>query len=160
MADSRRRISVVIDTNLLVRAAFNTHRYLLDRYRGSVVNIMVSRGDNEFRPMRLLDSLGHPLRQVISPALRQELLEALERLNPQDPLLIDCMKLVRARVELATVVEPNITVNCCRDPDDNRVLECAIGGQVRAIITGDEDLLSMREFEGIPIMNTEQFFSW
>jgi predicted nucleic acid-binding protein len=39
-----------------------------------------------------------------------------------------------------------------RDPDDVHVLACAVAAAADAIVTGDDDLLSMKSFEGIPIM--------
>ena len=43
-----------------------------------------------------------------------------------------------------------------RDPDDLHVLICAVGAEVDAIVTGDDDLLSLETFEGIPILTVRQ----
>ena len=43
------------------------------------------------------------------------------------------------------------------DPQDNRVLECALAGNVNYIITGDKHLLKLKEFEGIRIINASKF---
>jgi predicted nucleic acid-binding protein len=48
-------------------------------------------------------------------------------------------------------------VSVCRDPDDNRVLECALDGHVEYIITGDKDLLDLGEFQGMRIINVSDF---
>ena len=39
-----------------------------------------------------------------------------------------------------------------RDHDDLAVLACAVGAKADAIVTGDEDLLSLGSFSGIPII--------
>lgn len=39
-----------------------------------------------------------------------------------------------------------------RDPDDAHVLACAVAVKADAIVTGDNDLLSLGSFEGIPII--------
>ncbi len=39
-----------------------------------------------------------------------------------------------------------------RDPDDVQVLACAVAGLADAIVTGDDDLLALRDSEGIPII--------
>lgn len=44
-----------------------------------------------------------------------------------------------------------ITVNACRDPDDNRILETAVLGHADTIVSGDKDLLSLGGYEGITI---------
>ena len=43
-----------------------------------------------------------------------------------------------------------------RDPDDLHVLVCAVGADADAIVTGDDDLLSLEKFEGIPILTARQ----
>lgn len=40
-----------------------------------------------------------------------------------------------------------------RDPDDLHVLACAVSAEADAIVTGDKDLLTMKSFEGIPIID-------
>ncbi|MBL8381433.1 MAG: putative toxin-antitoxin system toxin component, PIN family [Burkholderiales bacterium] len=40
----------------------------------------------------------------------------------------------------------------CRDADDDHVLACAIAADADLIVSGDEDLLSLRTYEGIPIL--------
>ena len=45
----------------------------------------------------------------------------------------------------------------CRDSDDDKILECAVSGNVDFIISGDNDLLSLKEFQGIPIMTASEY---
>jgi len=40
----------------------------------------------------------------------------------------------------------------CRDRDDVKFLECAVSGKVDYIVSGDDDLISVREIEGIKII--------
>jgi predicted nucleic acid-binding protein len=39
------------------------------------------------------------------------------------------------------------------------VLRCAVGGQAQAIVTGDKDLLTLREFHGILIVTPRIFLT-
>jgi len=43
-----------------------------------------------------------------------------------------------------------------RDPKDLPVLAAAVAAHADAIVTGDDDLLSLQSFEGIPIMKARQ----
>jgi predicted nucleic acid-binding protein len=44
---------------------------------------------------------------------------------------------------------PNGTV---RDADDEAVLSCAIGGKADYIVSGDDDLLTLKVYQNIPII--------
>jgi hypothetical protein len=39
----------------------------------------------------------------------------------------------------------------CRDPDDDEVLALAIAAKLELIVSGDNDLLWLSSFEGVPI---------
>lgn len=43
------------------------------------------------------------------------------------------------------------------DPDDNRVLECAVAAGSRYLVTGDGDLLQLGRYEGIAILRVADF---
>jgi putative PIN family toxin of toxin-antitoxin system len=43
------------------------------------------------------------------------------------------------------------------DPKDNKFLECAVEGKADYIISGDQHLLSLREYQGIEIVKTKEF---
>ncbi len=43
------------------------------------------------------------------------------------------------------------------DPDDNIILECAKEGNADMIISGDEDLINLKEFKGIAIKTPAQY---
>ena len=44
-----------------------------------------------------------------------------------------------------------------RDTDDNKVLETAVVGKCNWIITGDKDLLTVKKYQQIKIVNPGQF---
>ncbi len=46
------------------------------------------------------------------------------------------------------------------DPDDDRILECAIAAGSDYIVSEDKDLLRMREFRGTPIQTIREFIDW
>jgi uncharacterized protein len=59
----------------------------------------------------------------------------------------------------ATLVEVTVSLQVCRDPKDNLVLELAVSGQATSIISGDNDLLALHPFIGIPIRTPAEFLS-
>lgn len=64
-----------------------------------------------------------------------------------------------AKIALITIlIEPNININEIKeDPDDNRVLECAVSAEVDFIISGDNHLLSLKRYSGIDIITASEF---
>ena len=52
------------------------------------------------------------------------------------------------------VIAPKITVKVCRDEKDNKFLECAESAKADYLVSGDEDLLSLKEHKGIIIIRT------
>jgi putative PIN family toxin of toxin-antitoxin system len=93
---------------------------------------------------------------VTSPALLDELDEKLRLkfgLSPYDA------ELVQARLQgSAVIVRPTIVLDVIKDdPDDNRVLECALTGEADYVVSGDRHLLTLSSYEGIPILTVRQF---
>ena len=44
-----------------------------------------------------------------------------------------------------------------RDKKDNKIIECAFDGKADYIVTGDPDLLVLKEFRGIKIVKAKEF---
>jgi uncharacterized protein len=58
---------------------------------------------------------------------------------------------------LSRFAEPQLTVSDCSDPDDNRVLECALQARAAYLVTGDRHLLILHPYRGIAIVTPKQF---
>jgi predicted nucleic acid-binding protein len=43
------------------------------------------------------------------------------------------------------------------DPDDDKILECAVVGGASHVVTGDRHLLSLGSYQGIPIISATSF---
>ncbi|HCR35491.1 putative toxin-antitoxin system toxin component, PIN family [Candidatus Woesebacteria bacterium GWC2_33_12] len=90
-----------------------------------------------------------------SPQLISELLEILlQKFNFSDEMI----KKVEVQINsLSHVVYPTVEINIARDRDDNRVLEVAEESESSIIVTGDKDLLSLKVYKNIIIMNPKVF---
>lgn len=53
--------------------------------------------------------------------------------------------------------DPETSVNEAEDSDDNKFLECAISANADYIISGDTDLLELKEYQDITITTPEKF---
>ena len=56
------------------------------------------------------------------------------------------------------IIEPITHVEICRDPDDNKFLECAKDSHALYIVSGDKNLLVIEEYENIQIMTAKDFY--
>lgn len=65
-------------------------------------------------------------------------------------------ELITRYLNVAIIVEPATLPQIVRDPDDDHVLACALGARAELIVTGDKDLLSLDNFEEIPIVSTAE----
>ena len=54
---------------------------------------------------------------------------------------------------LAKLVKPEAIERTVRDADDDAVLACALAAQANLIVSGDADLLTLQEYQGIRIVD-------
>lgn len=62
-------------------------------------------------------------------------------------MIIGAMKLIEARH----------TVRVCRDPDDDKFIECALDADCHYIISGDKDLLAIEAYDKTRILTVSEF---
>jgi putative PIN family toxin of toxin-antitoxin system len=61
----------------------------------------------------------------------------------------------------ATIVRPKpLPKPICRDTDDDEVLAAAVVARAEIILTGDDDLLALEEFQGVRILSPRKFVQW
>lgn len=129
----------VVDTNVLISAVIVPH--------GSVGPVILRLRQGDFT-LFYEDSLLVELVDVLNrPRIRQ-------KYHLDDYDIATIVGLILLRGEEVTPVQQIVA---CRDPNDDKLLEAAIAGQADVIVSGDEDLLMMNLFSGIPIVSPRAF---
>jgi putative PIN family toxin of toxin-antitoxin system len=59
--------------------------------------------------------------------------------------------------ELGELVKPIKKVRIFKDEPDNRILECAIHGRADVLVTGDKEILQLREYKGIKMVSLKEY---
>jgi putative PIN family toxin of toxin-antitoxin system len=134
-------MKAVVDTNILIRALIKprgTVGPVLTRLRAGNYTLVYSQP--------LLDEL---LEKLALPRIREKY-----RLDQQ--AVETTIALLALRGEL---VHPVRAVKVCRDPDDNALIEAALAGNAAYIVTGDEDLLTLKQVEGVRIITPRVFLA-
>jgi putative PIN family toxin of toxin-antitoxin system len=127
-------VKVVFDTNVLVSAL------VFPGGRGEAALIRVIEEQDQL---------------FLSKAILDELLGVLARKFSRDKEEIARVALLLS--ELGVFVRPRQKLRVVKDDPDNRVLECALAGHADAIVTGDRDLLELREFRGVRIITLRDY---
>ena len=124
----------VLDTNVLVSGLLwhGPSNALLGHARAATIELVTSAA--------LLDELA----DVIT---RRKFAAILERTTRTPEHILS-----ELRVLAEVVIAPPLPKPVCRDPDDDAVLACALAGQADLIVSGDDDLLVLKEFQGIRIV--------
>ncbi len=67
------------------------------------------------------------------------------------------VQFIRLIANIAEFVPIIHRVRECRDAKDDKFLEVALNGRADVIITGDDDLLAMNPWRGIPIVSPKDY---
>lgn len=132
-------LRIVIDTNLFVSGIISP--------KGTSAKLISSWQASEFQFVtcqKAVDELNNTLqsRKLVS------------RYNIQ---AADREKLIDAIRHLAIFVEGNTITGVVDDPKDDIFVACAVEGDAKYIVTGDDDLLRLKRYETIRIIKTAYF---
>jgi len=128
-------IRAVIDTNVLISSfiAYGKPRNVLDRVFTGKVRLLTS-------PVILLE-----FEEVLS---REKFGLTKTQVQRIVSLIIRSSEAIEPKTKIILITE---------DPDDNKIIECAIDGRAKYIITGDSHLLKIRKYKNIMIVNPNGF---
>jgi len=97
-------------------------------------------------------------RFISSPATREELQAVLKRPQIQQLADVSIDELSEGLERFSHHVPGNIDVSgACRDAKDDKFLACAVEGDAQYLVSSDRDLLDMRRFRDVAIVNPGQF---
>ncbi len=133
--------SVVLDTQLLLRGA-TARRPTLNR------KIYLAWLEGRWELLISEEILGEIAAVLSDP-------EVVRRLKITEAILKHTLLSLRSRCRW---VEVKSRIRVCRDPGDDKFLECAVDGRADYIVSADKDLPALRSFEGIEIIEAPAFW--
>jgi putative PIN family toxin of toxin-antitoxin system len=92
---------------------------------------------------------------VISKEIIDEVLSVLSLKFSHDREAVSHVAVILS--ELGELVKPTRKISIFKDDPDNRILECAIYGKADALVTGDKEMLRLREYSGIKIISLKEY---
>jgi uncharacterized protein len=130
-------MNVVIDTNIFVSSFF---------------------GGN---PPKIIDLWKHEkITLCLSKAILDEYIDVLCRIGLKDEYELEELLSLFSRGFniLFTIKTPKIQI-IKNDPDDDKFIACAVALKAYAVITGDREVLAVKEYAGIRILTPQQLLA-
>lgn len=131
----------VVDTNVLVSAVI-----LPTSHTGAIMTF-IARGT--VTPLYSSETLEEFARVLARPRIRDRYHIYVDDIRT----ILDLILLQGERIL------PSEKVAICRDPKDDIFLSVALAGKADRIVTGDDDLLALHSFRGIPIVSPTTFLA-
>lgn len=129
---------VVLDTNIFVSSIFwdkgNPHK---------TVELALDKKINVYTSIDILKEL--------EKVLRRDFEEPDELIHSQISLIMEYAKLINVNCRLDVVQD---------DPDDNKIVECAVSAEADFIVTGDPHLLNLKEYMNTKIVSPKEFLNF
>lgn len=92
---------------------------------------------------------------VISPDIIKEVLSVLSSKFGREREALSHVAVTL--LGLGELVRPDQRVRVLRDEPDNRILECAAFGKADLIVTGDKEMLRLKEYMGVKIASLRDY---
>ncbi|MBQ7559282.1 MAG: putative toxin-antitoxin system toxin component, PIN family [Synergistaceae bacterium] len=129
-------MKIVLDTNVIASAMF------FGGQPGTLVRLLVF---NDFQACVSNEILNE----------YERIMEELSLKYPYKPMQFSLDEIIKYMEKIT----PTTHVEICRDPDDNKFIECAIDGKCIYIVSGDKDLLTLNNFNGVQIVTVSEFLN-
>lgn len=134
-------LKLVLDTNTLVSAFF---------WRGNEYSLFKEIEQGKFE-MYLSKEVLDEVEEVIN---RGKFKEILVKTNQKPD------EIIRKIIAVShLVLGPKLGIRVCRDPKDDKFIECAIHAKGDYIVSGDEDILELKQYKNIKIVKSSEILS-
>lgn len=125
-------MKIVLDTNVLISGIF---------WKGTPYKIL------EFWALKKFDILATEL-------ILNEYYRVIEKIDDGGGISESWTVFI---AQNSIVVKDSNIVKLCRDPKDDIFLNCAISGKAKYLISGDDDLLSLKKIKATEIITPARF---
>ncbi len=131
-------MKVVIDTNVLISASYF--------------------GGKPQQTIKIIKE--NSIEFFVSKDIGNEYQEVFERMkqkgfHPKN----DAQRILNYTIRSAIKLAPMRSLITCRDPKDNKFIDCALSANADFIITGDNDLLVLKQIDDTKIVTVDEFLS-
>jgi len=128
-------MKIVLDSNIFVSSFYwaGNPRKIFDRVT------------NGFDELYITDEI---IKEIISVMSREKFNTGIEEIN-------EYIKIIESYS--IKMLSQKIPQNVSRDKNDDKILQCGIDGNVEFIITGDNDLLVIKEYNKIKILKPGEY---
>ena len=132
---------LVLDTNTLVSAFFwnGNESELFEKIEGGKAKLFISK--------EILDEVEDVLN-------RDKFKDIILKTNQKPDEIIQ--KIISVS---HLVIDPKLNIKFCRDPKDDKFIECAVNANADYIISGDKDLLVLKNYKKIKIVKSSEILT-
>lgn len=123
-----------------MRIVFDTNVYIAAVLRGGFAEDIITLADK--KAVTLLTS------KEILNELENKLIVKFNFTHEQVNLIINRINKLSIKIDTKIKI-----THINRDPDDNKILECAISGEADLIVSSDQDLIQLKTYKGISIIH-------
>ena len=128
-------MKVVIDTNIFVSSFFGGNpKKIIDLWKNGKITL------------------------CLSGAVLDEYIDVLRRIGMKDENELEELLILFSRGFNIMFARKTPKLKIVKnDPDDDKFIECAVALKADAVITGDGEVLAIKEYTGVKILTPQQF---
>ena len=127
-------MKIVVDTNVVISGTF---------FKGHPRKIVEAIVDKKFEVFATTEII-EEYKEIVEEMIHR-------KQGNLDNNLIDYF------ISKLNVIEKHSNVKVCRDPDDDKFINCALDSKSLYIVSGDKDLLTIEKYEDIEIITAAEF---